>query len=158
MRARSCGRPLLRTSPFTHSAKFKSGILPAWAASLVRFVVSTRSEAPKDLYESYARRGEGENWIKDFKLYLKADRLSCRRFIANQFRLLLHAAYRLMDALRRKLIESGLHRMQLDTLRLRLVKVGGSFGRRSVCTSHGVIPGRAYGTLSIRPSEAFMNS
>ncbi len=91
-----------------------------------RFVVTTRDDTPEDLYEFYASRGEGENWIKDFKLHIKAERLSCQRFIANQFRLLLHAAaYWLMDALRRKLIESGVRRMQLDTLRLRLVKVGG---------------------------------
>ncbi len=91
-----------------------------------RFVVTTRTDDPKALYEFYARRGEGENWIKDFKLHLKADRLSCPRFIANQFRLLLHAAaYWLLDVLRRKLIEGGARRMQLDTLRLRLIKVGG---------------------------------
>lgn len=91
-----------------------------------RFVLTTRNDEPKALYEFYARRGEGENWIKDFKLHVKSDRLSCHRFIANQFRLLLHAAaYWLMDALRRKLIESGSRRMQLDTLRLRLIKVGG---------------------------------
>ncbi len=64
--------------------------------------------------------------IKDFKLHLKADRLSCPRFIANQFRLLLHAAaYWLLDTLRRKLVKSGARRMQLDTLRLTLIKVGG---------------------------------
>lgn len=93
-----------------------------------RFVVSTRTDAPKDLYEFYIQRGESENWIKDFKLAIKADRLSCSRFIANQFRLLLHAcAYWLMDALRRKLVASGARRkrMQLDTLRLVLIKVGG---------------------------------
>jgi hypothetical protein len=91
-----------------------------------RFVLTTRSDGPKALYEFYARRGESENWIKDFKLHVKADRLSCHRFIANQFRLLLHAAaYWLMDALRRKLIESGARRMQLDTLRLGLIKIGG---------------------------------
>jgi hypothetical protein len=91
-----------------------------------RFVVTTRNDEPKALYEFYARRGEAENWIKDFKLHVKADRLSCHRFIANQFRLLLHAAaYWLMDALRRKLIASGSRRMQLDTLRLRLIKIGG---------------------------------
>lgn len=91
-----------------------------------RFVVSTRGDAPKELYEFYAHRGESENWIKDFKLHVKADRLSCHRFVANQFRLLLHAAaYWLMDALRRKLIESGTRRMQLDTLRLGLIKIGG---------------------------------
>jgi hypothetical protein len=91
-----------------------------------RFLVSTRHEAPKELYEFYAKRGESENWIKDFKLHMRADRLSCHRFIANQFRLLLHAAaYWLMDALRRKLIEGGSRRMQLDTLRLSLIKIGG---------------------------------
>jgi hypothetical protein len=92
-----------------------------------RFLVSTRNDGPKELYEFYVRRGESENWIKDLKLALKADRLSCHRFIANQFRLLLHAcAYWLMDALRRKLVASGARRkMQLDTLRLHLIKIGG---------------------------------
>jgi hypothetical protein len=91
-----------------------------------RFLVSTRTDDPKELYEFYARRGESENWIKDFKLHMRADRLSCHRFISNQFRLLLHAcAYWLMDALRRKLVASGVRRMQLDTLRLSLIKIGG---------------------------------
>ena len=91
-----------------------------------RFVLTTRPDAPKELYEFYAKRGQSENWIKDFKLHIRADRLSCHRFVANQFRLLLHAAaYWLMDALRRKLIEGGSRRMQLDTLRLRLIKIGG---------------------------------
>jgi hypothetical protein len=91
-----------------------------------RFVVSSRSDEPKDLYDWYVKRGESENWIKDFKLHLKADRLSCHRFIANQFRLLLHAmAYWLLDALRRKLVAAGIERMQLDTLRLYLIKIGG---------------------------------
>jgi len=90
-----------------------------------RFVVSTRADGPKELYEFYACRGEAENWIKDFIVHMKADRLSCHRFIANQFRLLLHAcAYWLMDALRRKPIEGGSLRMQLDTLRLGMIKIG----------------------------------
>lgn len=91
-----------------------------------RFIVSTRTDEPKALYGWYARRGESENWIKGFKLHLKANRPSCHRFIANQFRLLLHAvAYWLLDTLRRKLIECGFRRMQLDTLRLSLIKIGG---------------------------------
>lgn len=88
-----------------------------------RFVLTTRDDEPKAFY---ALRGEAENWIKDFKLHVKADRLSCHRFISNQFRLLLHAAaYWLMDALRRKPIAGGSRRMQLDTLHVRLVKIGG---------------------------------
>ena len=91
-----------------------------------RFVLTTRTDGPKDLYEFYARREESENWIKDLKVHMMADRLSCHRFISNQFRLLLHAAaYWLMDALRRKLVRGGARRMQLDSLRLRLIKIGG---------------------------------
>jgi hypothetical protein len=91
-----------------------------------RFVVTTRDDEPEDLYGFYVRRGQSENWIKDLKLHMKADRLSCHRFVANQFRLLLHAAaYWLMDALRRKLVGGGARRMQLDSLRLRLIKIGG---------------------------------
>jgi hypothetical protein len=91
-----------------------------------RFVVSSRSDAPEELYDWYVQRGEAEGWIKDFKLAIKADRLSCHRFFANQFRLLLHAAaYWLLDALRTKLVEAGVRRMQLDTLRLLLIKIGG---------------------------------
>ncbi len=57
---------------------------------------------------------------------MKADRLSCKRFWANQFRLLLHAAaYWLLDALRGKLVKAGVRRMQLDTLRLMRIKIGG---------------------------------
>jgi len=91
-----------------------------------RFVVTSRSDEPKQLYDWYVRRGEAEGWIKDFKVALKAERLSCHRFFANQFRLLLHAAaYWLLDTLRRKLVEAGVRRMQLDTLRLLLIKIGG---------------------------------
>jgi len=91
-----------------------------------RFVVTSRSDGPQQLYDWYVRRGESENWIKDYKLYCKADRLSCHRFRANQFRLLLHAAaYWLLDTLRARLTSTGIERMQLDTLRLRLIKIGG---------------------------------
>ncbi len=56
-----------------------------------RFVVTKRPDEPPKLYDWYVRGGQSEGWIKDFKRALKADRLSCHRFLANQFRLLLHA-------------------------------------------------------------------
>lgn len=92
----------------------------------VRFVVTTRSEAPLALYNWYVQRGTPEQWIDDLKEACFADRLSCRRFWANQFRLLLHAAaYWLLDTLRRWLHEWGIASLRLDTLRLRLLKIGG---------------------------------
>ncbi len=90
-----------------------------------RFVVTTRTDPPAALYDWYVDRGEAELWIKDFKRACIADRLSDHRFWANQFRLLLHAAaYWLLDTLRRRLCARGHPPVQLDTLRLRLLKVG----------------------------------
>jgi Transposase DDE domain group 1 len=92
----------------------------------LRFVVTTRADAPLALYDWYVQRGTPEQWIDDLKHACFADRLSCHRFWANQFRLLLHAAaYWLLDTLRRWLRQSGVASLRLDTLRLRLVKIGG---------------------------------
>jgi hypothetical protein len=89
-------------------------------------VISTRADPPETLYDWYVARGESENAIKDLKVACCADRLSDHRFWANQFRLLLHAAaYWLLDTLRRWLMARQVERMQLDTLRLRLLKIGG---------------------------------
>ncbi len=54
------------------------------------------------LYQDlYCRRGAAENHIKAWKTHLAADRTSCTKATANQFRLFLHAgAYWLMWALR----------------------------------------------------------
>jgi len=90
-----------------------------------RFVVTNMEGPPEELYDFYAQRGDAENRIKDLKNALSADRLSCHRFVANQFRLLLHAtAYTLALALRRRLKGTQLGKAQFDTLRLRLLKVG----------------------------------
>ena len=92
----------------------------------VRFVVTNQSAPPQELYEAYVDRGEMEGYIKDLKNGCRADRLSCHDFWANQFRLFLHgAAYWLLDTLRRWLLHLGSPRMQLDTVRLMLVKIGG---------------------------------
>ena len=91
-----------------------------------RFVVTTRPDPPEVLYAWYVARGDGENAIKDLKVACCADRLSCHRFWANQFRLLLHAAaYWLLDTVRRWLSTRRVERMQLDTLRLAVLKIGG---------------------------------
>jgi Transposase DDE domain group 1 len=91
-----------------------------------RFVVTTRTDEPLALYDFYVDRGGSENWIKDFKNALRADRLSDHRFWANAFRLLLHAAaFWLLDTLRRWLTATEAAAYQLDTLRLRLLKIAG---------------------------------
>ena len=123
-----------------------------------RFVVTSRADEPLALYDFYVDRGEPELWIKDFKRACFADRLSCHRFLANQARLLLHAAaYWLLDTLRRWLVRQGVARLQLDTLRLRLLKVGGWVRQRltrvrlHLASSH---PGEPlWRLLAVRPER-----
>jgi len=112
-----------------------------------RFVVTTQTAPPLTVYDAYVDRGQSENYIKDYKNALAADRLSDHRFWANQFRLLLHAAaYWLLDTLRRWLAGTEAARLQFDTLRLRLLKIGGrvwelaGWVRLALATSHPAAP------------------
>ena len=91
-----------------------------------RFIVTNVPGEAQELYEDvYCERGDVENRIKEQQLDLFADRTSCRRFLANQFRLLLSsAAYVLVQALRRiALAGTELATAQVGTLRLKLFKV-----------------------------------
>lgn len=92
-----------------------------------RFVVTNLSLEAQQTYEFYTERGGTcEVRIDEFKNGLKADRLSCHRFVANQFRLFLHmAAYWLVLKLREALAKTELATMQIQQLRLRLLKIGG---------------------------------
>jgi hypothetical protein len=102
-----------------------------WGANPRFVITSITGFDPETLYRAYCQRGQCENYIKDFKNALAAGRLSCSRFTANFFRLLLHAvAYRLLHALRQQLSPwPSLLRAQFDTLRLRLLKVAAVVSR-----------------------------
>jgi hypothetical protein len=92
-----------------------------------RFIATNlKTRNARVLYEDvYCRRGQAENHIKSWKTHLAADRTSCTKAPANQFRLFLHAgAYWIMWGLRASMPRRSMWRVaQFDTLRLRLIKV-----------------------------------
>ena len=92
-----------------------------------RFIVTSLSGVSgRTVYQDiYCARGQAENHIKAWKTHLAADRTSCCRASANQFRLFLHVgAYWLMWSLRRLMPRRSRWRVaQFDTLRLRLIKL-----------------------------------
>lgn len=96
-----------------------------------RFVVTSLSAEKypaQVLYEQeYCGRGQMENHIKEQQLFLFADRTSCQTMRANQIRLLMSTvAYVVLRALREfGLPETELETAQCDTIRLRLLKIGG---------------------------------
>lgn len=90
-----------------------------------RFVVTNRPGDAEVLFHFYEGRGQHENLIKQLKLDLRADRLSCHRFEANCFRLVLFAlAYQLLTLFRLRLSNPLLRKATVGTLRERLFKVG----------------------------------
>lgn len=92
-----------------------------------RYVVTSLSETPERVYDViYCARGNMENCIKEQKS-LFSERTSCHRWWPNQLRLLLSGfAYVLMLGLRRLALQNTvLEKCQMDTLRLKLLKIGG---------------------------------
>lgn len=98
-----------------------------------RYVVTNLAGEPQHLYEDvYCQGGEAENRIKKQQLMLFADRTSCHRFVANQFRVLLAAAYVLVSHVRRVGLAGTDHATAtVQTIRLKLFKVG-AWVQRSV--------------------------
>lgn len=91
-----------------------------------RYVVTNLAGDARVLYEEiYCQRGESENRIKEQQLGLFADRTSCHRFVANQFRVLMAAcAYVLVEHIRRTaLVGTELEKAEVGTIRLRLFRV-----------------------------------
>jgi len=89
-----------------------------------RFVVTNLALTPAHVYQVYRERGDLENRIKELKDGLALDRLSCSRFLGNQFRLLLTAAaYILVQALRLHAAGTACATAQATSLRDRVLKV-----------------------------------
>ncbi len=92
-----------------------------------RFVVTSfRRGKACELFDLYEDRGRCENYIKELKNGLRADRLSCHSFMANAFRLMLHSlAYVLVHNFRLDVLKrTELACATIETIRLKLFKVG----------------------------------
>jgi hypothetical protein len=90
-----------------------------------RFVLTTLELPAQAVYDQfYVQRGaDSEQRIKELKLGIQADRLSCTSFIANQFRLLLaQAAYILLLTIRQAAENTIFATAQVERLRSMLIK------------------------------------
>jgi hypothetical protein len=91
-----------------------------------RFLVTNLETDPQELYDDfYVQRGAtSEHRIKELKLGISADRLSCHKFVVNQFRLFLcQAAYILMLELRASAQGTRLATAQVCRLRETIIKI-----------------------------------
>ena len=103
------------------------------AGTNLRFVVTNCAGRASEVFAFYNDRGECENRIEEFKNGFRADRLSCHRFLANAFRLLLHAAaYNLVNFFRQHL-PLPWRSAQIETLRAQLFKIGARVRQTARC-------------------------
>jgi len=99
----------------------------------LRFLVTNSPGRKAQVFRFYNERGECENRIEEFKNGFRADRLSCHRFLANAFRLLLHTfAYNLVNLFRLHL-PPALRSAQIETLRTQLFKIGARVRQTARC-------------------------
>jgi hypothetical protein len=106
--------------------KIRGQIKLSCAGLMMRFLATNLKGSIKELFAFYNQRAQCENYIKELKCQFKADRLSCQKFKANFFRLLLHCfAYQLIILFKHLLSRiTRLGQIQIDTLRYRFLKIG----------------------------------
>ena len=103
------------------------------AGTNLRFLITNGAGRAAEVFAFYNDRGECENRIEEFKNGFRADRLSCHRFLANAFRLLLHGfAYNLVNLFRLQLPQPW-RSAQIETLRARLFKLGARVRQTARC-------------------------
>ena len=97
----------------------------------VRYVIATKAGRSEALYDWYTQRGGTiEGVIEQLKNGYEADRMSCHRFLANAFRLVLHsAAYNLMLLFREATSIPELNHADIQTIRIKLIKVAARIER-----------------------------
>jgi hypothetical protein len=124
----------------------------------LRFLVTNLEGRSGSIFRFYNDRGECENRIEEFKNGFDADRLSCHRFRANAFRLLLHGfAYNLVNLFRLQLPVS-LRSAQIETLRTQLFKIGARIRETARCVHVHLASGWPFQSLFQTVALAFNSS
>jgi DDE family transposase len=125
----------------------------------LRFLITNCPGRASEVFAFYNDRGECENRIEEFKNGFHADRLSCHRFLANAFRLLLHGfAYNLVNLFRLLQLPQPWRSAQIETLRARLFKIGARVRQTARCIRVHLATGWPWQALFRELAWAFNSS
>ena len=92
------------------------------------FIITSFSKniAPERVFETYNKRGTMENYIKEAKNSFYFDKTDSPRFIENHARMMISViAYNLINFMKTICFEKSWAGLQINTIRLRLLKVAG---------------------------------
>ncbi len=88
------------------------------------FIVTNMESIPEDVIRFYCKRGMMENFIKESKLGFHMDEMSSSSMTVNANKLQISVlAYNLFNWLRRLVLPVTMRKLQIDTLRLKLIKI-----------------------------------
>lgn len=88
------------------------------------FVVTNMDLPIRDVVRFYCNRGAMENFIKEGKNGFDFGAVSSSSMIVNSNRFQIHClAYNLFNWFRRMVLPKSMRKMQVDTIRLRLIKI-----------------------------------
>ena len=91
---------------------------------LYTFIVTNMDLMPEKLIQFYCNRGRMENFIKESKNGFDFDSMSSRSKIVNANRLQISMlAYNLFNYFRRIALPANMRKLQIDTIRLKLIKI-----------------------------------
>jgi Transposase DDE domain group 1 len=125
------------------------------AGTNLRFLVTNCTGHASELFAFYNDRGECENRIEELKNGFRADRLSCHRFLANAFRLLVYGfAYNLVNLFRLQL-PLPWRSAQIETLRAKLFKIGARVRQTARCIRFHLATGWPFQELFTTTALAF---
>ena len=97
------------------------------------FLVTNMETRPEMVVSLYAKRGTMENYIKECKSGFRMDKVSHNHLMTNVNRIqLVVLAYNLMNGFRRLTLPHEFSKMQIETLRTKLIKIAVKQARRIV--------------------------
>lgn len=115
-----------QAAPWLHSRRvvFKIEKPYGQMVHMYTFVVTTMESLPEQVIRFYCGRGKMENFIKEAKSGFDFSAVSSRKKVVNANRLQVHVlAYNLFNWFRRLVLPARMKKQQVDTIRLKLLKV-----------------------------------
>ena len=115
-----------QAAPWPHSRRvvFKIEKPYGQMVHMYTFVVTTMESMPEQVIRFYCCRGKMENFIKEAKGGFDFSAVSSRKKVVNANRLQVHVlAYNLFNWFRRLVLPARMKKQQVDTIRLKLLKV-----------------------------------
>src|SRR5690554_2307708 len=94
------------------------------------FIVTNMDLKPEDIIRFYCNRGRMENFIKESKNGFDMDTMSSHSMTINENRMQLSVlVYNLFNWFRRLVLPENMRRFQIDTIRLKLLKIAAKMVR-----------------------------